>query len=271
MRFCSSLQICEPERLRKGAHGLPEEERKIQVARRDVGSPPAPTVGPSPCEQRLVAGRDDPRAQAGKSPKPQRALAEAPSLARAPPVPEASAARDQHASEETASQGTQNASQGGASARSHNASQGGASARSTYSGASTVGSDFIRDQLPAHQRGVVEIQTRMKSFVKGMVRGREMSVLSVDGQISPCVCSFDKKLRNFRIEIRGVMRKIPLSGFGEVCQGLEPEDIPTPLDECCATLVLAHGECISFSFENVLEREEFAMCFQIIMDGHGNP
>lgn len=142
------------------------------------------------------------------------------------------------------------------------------SSRSLYSNASSLGSEFINGQLPAHQREVAKIQAQMKTFVKGMVKGREMSVLSVDGQLRACTCSFDRKLRGFNIVISKETRVIPLSKFKEVFQGIEPEDIATPLDELCATFVLDSGECLSFRFKDVIERENFAMCLQIIVDGH---
>ncbi|CAE7896892.1 unnamed protein product [Symbiodinium sp. KB8] len=110
------------------------------------------------------------------------------------------------------------------------------STRSAYSGASSIGSEFINDQIPLHQREVAKIQSHMKSFVKGMVRGREMNVLSVDGQLRACTCSFDRKLRNYNIVISKETRSIPLAKFREVFQGTEPEDIATPLDELCATM-----------------------------------
>mmetsp|Transcript_77339 Transcript_77339/g.127780 ORF Transcript_77339/g.127780 Transcript_77339/m.127780 type:complete len:210 (-) Transcript_77339:14-643(-) len=142
------------------------------------------------------------------------------------------------------------------------------SARSAYSGASSLGSEFINEQIPIHQREVAKIQTQMKSFVKGMVRGRAMNVLSVDGQLRACSCSFDRKLRHYNIVISKETRSIPLSKFREVFQGTEPDDIATPLDELCATMVLDSGECLSFRFKDVAEREHFAMCLQIIIDGH---
>jgi len=142
------------------------------------------------------------------------------------------------------------------------------STRSAYSGASSIGSEFINDQIPTHQREVAKIQSQMKGFVKSMVRGREMNVLSVDGQLRACTCSFDRKLRNYNIVISKETRSIPLSKFREVFQGAEPEDIATPLDELCATFVLESGECLSFRFKDVAERENFAMCLQIIVDGH---
>jgi len=142
------------------------------------------------------------------------------------------------------------------------------STRSAYSAASSIGSEFINGKLPAHQRDIARIQSQMKTFVKGMVRGREMNVLSVDGQLRTCTCSFDRKLRSYNIVINKETRSIPLSKFKEVLQGTEPDDIQTPLDELCATFVLDSGECLSFRFKDVQERENFAICLQIIVDGH---
>uniref|UniRef100_A0A7S1LVM7 ISP3 C-terminal domain-containing protein n=1 Tax=Alexandrium catenella TaxID=2925 RepID=A0A7S1LVM7_ALECA len=142
------------------------------------------------------------------------------------------------------------------------------STRSAYSAASSIGSEFINGKLPAHQRDIARIQSQMKTFVKGMVRGREMNVLSVDGQLRTCTCSFDRKLRSYSIVINKETRSIPLSKFKEVLQGTEPDDIATPLDELCATFVLDSGECLSFRFKDVQERESFAICLQIIVDGH---
>lgn len=108
----------------------------------------------------------------------------------------------------------------------------------------------------------------MKTFVKGMVRGREMNVLLVDGQLRTCTCSVDRKLRNYSIVIHKETRSIPLNSIKEVLQGIEPDDIATPLDELCATFVLDGGECLSFRFKDVQERENFALCLQNIVDSH---
>jgi len=138
--------------------------------------------------------------------------------------------------------------------------------RSSYS--SSIGSEFINDKIPAHQRDIARIQLQMKTFVKGMVRGREMTVLSIDGQLRTCTCSFDRKLRTYNIVINKETRSISLGKFKEVLQGTEPDDIATPLDELCSTIVLDTGECLSFRFKDVRERENFAICLQIIVDGH---
>eukprot|EP00434_Breviolum_minutum_P035809 symbB.v1.2.031710.t1/scaffold3711.1/size51609/3 len=60
---------------------------------------------------------------------------------------------------------------------------------------------------------------------------------AVDGQLRACTCSFDRKLRHYNIIISKETRSIPLNKFREVFQGTEPDDIATPLDELCATMV----------------------------------
>merc|ERR1719265_431899 len=129
-------------------------------------------------------------------------------------------------------------------------------ARSRVSCASSVNSEFLNERIGGRGRAS-SIQQSMKAFVKSMIKGRDISVLSVDGQLRTCVCSLDRKLKNFIVEIHRSSRKIPLSSVSEVFQGSEPDDIDTPLDELCATMMLDSGECISFRFGTVNERESF--------------
>lgn len=121
--------------------------------------------------------------------------------------------------------------------------------------------------VPVITHNIDDIQTQVKAFVKSMVLGRELSVLSADGQLRACICSFDRRLQNYNLAIRKEMRSIPLATIKDVFQGLEPQDIDTPLDELCATIMLDTGECISFRFGDVKERECFSLCLQIIVDG----
>merc|ERR1719444_373849 len=141
------------------------------------------------------------------------------------------------------------------------------STRSGYSNASSVGSEFMNNKISGYQGEVAKIQSQMKSFVKGMLKGREMSVLSIDGQLRSCTCSFDRKLRNYNICISKDTRQIEISTIQEVFQGLEPDDIQTPLDELCCTFVVETGECVTFRFKDVEERQNFAICLSIIVDG----
>merc|ERR1712039_517661 len=132
---------------------------------------------------------------------------------------------------------------------------------------SSIASEFINERIPARQREASKIQQAMKSFVRSMVRGQQMGVVSPDGALRTCSCSLDKKLKNFIIELKGSVRKIPLADMSEVFQGKEPEDIDTPLDELCSTVMLQSQECISFHFADVPSREQFALCLQILVDG----
>jgi hypothetical protein len=118
------------------------------------------------------------------------------------------------------------------------------------------------------QGDVMRIQSQIKPFVKIMVRGRELSILSRDGQLRTCTCSFDRKLLNFNLMINKEMRSIPLANIKEVFQGVEPEGTTTPLDDFFATIMLDSGECLSFRFADVRECETFSLCLQIIVDGN---
>mmetsp|Transcript_111839 Transcript_111839/g.311251 ORF Transcript_111839/g.311251 Transcript_111839/m.311251 type:complete len:258 (+) Transcript_111839:123-896(+) len=141
-----------------------------------------------------------------------------------------------------------------------------AGASSNVSSAS-IASEFIQERIPARQREASRIQQAMKTFVRSMVRGQRMGVITPDGQLCTCTCSLDKRLKFFIIELKGSERRIALRDITEVFQGKEPEDIDTPLDELCSTLMLETGDCISFHFPDESSREHFAMCLQILVDG----
>uniref|UniRef100_A0A7S4QPR8 ISP1 C-terminal domain-containing protein n=1 Tax=Alexandrium monilatum TaxID=311494 RepID=A0A7S4QPR8_9DINO len=130
---------------------------------------------------------------------------------------------------------------------------------------SSIGSEFIQERMM--QRESSSMGRSMKAFVRGMVRGQQISVIAPDGQLCTCNCTMDKRLRYFVIELKGSQRRIPMSSITEVFQGREPEDIDTPLSERCSTLMLERGDCISFHFPDVESREHFAMCLQILVDG----
>jgi len=132
---------------------------------------------------------------------------------------------------------------------------------------SSVRNAFAEEMMPSQKVDLDRIQSQMNTFVKRMVRGRELNALSVDGQLRNCTCSLDRKLRNYTLVINKEIRSIPLSKIKEVFQGAEPDDIATPLDELCATIMLDTGECLSFRFGDVRERETFSLCLQIVVDG----
>lgn len=109
---------------------------------------------------------------------------------------------------------------------------------------------------------------QQRNFVKLMILGKEMTLLSENGQLQACTCSLDKKLQNFRITIGNEMQTIHLSKIMEIFQGLEPEDIQTPLDDLCTTIALATSQCFTFRFETQEERMHFAYSLQVLVDAH---
>eukprot|EP00927_Polykrikos_kofoidii_P054779 TRINITY_DN4914_c0_g1_i1.p1 TRINITY_DN4914_c0_g1~~TRINITY_DN4914_c0_g1_i1.p1 ORF type:complete len:313 (+),score=86.38 TRINITY_DN4914_c0_g1_i1:86-940(+) len=132
---------------------------------------------------------------------------------------------------------------------------------------SSVASELINERIAAQKLEVSRVQGKMKTFVRTMVRGQNMGVVSPDGQDHSCTCFLDKRLKHFSIELKGKVRKIPLTSVVEVFQGKEPEDIATPLDEFCSTLMLEQEECLTFHFPTVPARETFAVCLQLLVDG----
>jgi len=121
--------------------------------------------------------------------------------------------------------------------------------------------------MPTHNGDVMHVQSQMKAFVKSMVRGQDMSILSDDGEILTCFCSFDRKLQNYLLLIDKKQRSIPFLRIKEVFQGVEPQGVTAPLDELCATIMMDTGERLSFWFADVRECESFSLYMQFILDG----
>lgn len=105
-----------------------------------------------------------------------------------------------------------------------------------------------------------EAKVVIKEFVKEMVKGKKMNVMATSGQLRSCAVSLSRKLDVIKIKVGHQVRKVPLSDVDEIHSGTEPADIDTPLDELCATLALLSGECITFRFPDVVQRDTFVMC-----------
>jgi len=136
--------------------------------------------------------------------------------------------------------------------------------------ARSISSHLIGDMLSARYLDEPQVRSQLKSFVRGMVQGREVSALSIDGELRTCTWSFDRKLRNLSVLTGCDTRLVPLSRIKEILEGTEPQDIATPLDDLCSTLVLDSGECLSYRFKTVEEREHVCFCLQMIVDKHGD-
>ena len=106
----------------------------------------------------------------------------------------------------------------------------------------------------------------VKSFVKDMVKGRKMNVMTQAGQLKTCVVSLSRQLDTLKIKVGTQTRSIPLRDIDEIAAGSDVEGIATPLDDLCATLILS-DDCITFRFVDLNGRDTFVMCLLMFCNG----
>jgi len=132
---------------------------------------------------------------------------------------------------------------------------------------SSVETDLISVSA-APERG--EAQRTMRAFVRSMVKGRTVNVLSTKGGLAECIASLDRKLTVLSLQRSkdGPKRGIALEEVSEVCVGNElGEDVGLQLDDLCVTLLLKDKQAIGFRFLNAEERDTFALCMSMFVDG----
>lgn len=100
----------------------------------------------------------------------------------------------------------------------------------------------------------------VKDFVKEMVKGKKMNVMKQNGSLTSCSVSLTRALDALKIKAGGQTREIQLVDIAEICAGTEVQDIDTPLDDMCATLMLASEDCITFRMPDLNARDTFIMC-----------
>lgn len=99
----------------------------------------------------------------------------------------------------------------------------------------------------------------VKDFVKEMVKGKKMNVMKQNGQLTQCKVSLTRSLDKLQIKAGGQTREIKLADISEIAAGTEVQDIDTPLDDLCATLMLGE-DCITFRMADLNQRDTFIMC-----------
>merc|ERR1712083_483138 len=98
----------------------------------------------------------------------------------------------------------------------------------------------------------------LKKFVKDMVKGRKMNVMTQTGQLKSCQVSITRELDSLKIKAGGQKRNIALVDVEEIHAGAEEVDgIGTPLDELCGTLMLKTGDALTFRFGDIEDRDTF--------------
>merc|ERR1711957_278861 len=97
-------------------------------------------------------------------------------------------------------------------------------------------------------------QNIVKTFVRTVVRGMTLNVLSSAGGAALCVVQLDRKLTTLSIQRAAQKdarrRSIPLEDITEIVVGVDIVDgVDLPVDELCVTLMLREGgQAISFRF-----------------------
>eukprot|EP00415_Alexandrium_ostenfeldii_P002625 UN2625 len=116
-------------------------------------------------------------------------------------------------------------------------------------GLSEVVDEVTSKEQRQQAKGVV------KDFVKEMVKGKKMNVMTQSGQLKGCSASLNRALDTFTIKVGTQKRRIPLVDIEEIHAGAEDiEGVDTPLDELCATLMLKSDDCITFRLGDVNAR-----------------
>lgn len=115
----------------------------------------------------------------------------------------------------------------------------------------------------------------IQDFVKEMVRGRKISVLSNAGAVRECTTRLSRKLDIFKIQAGNSIKEIPLKEIANIHIGQDTEaaNIDAPVDELCCTMALTSGDCVTFRFPDITARDTFAMCMLMFVNGahgHGN-
>lgn len=112
-----------------------------------------------------------------------------------------------------------------------------------------------------------EAKKVINTFVKEMVKGRQMSVVTKSGGARDVSVSLSRRLDSMTVQAGGSTRQIKLEDIDEIMLGEDGPTIDTPLDELCATLALASDEYITFRLPDHSHRDTFAMCLMMFVNG----
>lgn len=117
-----------------------------------------------------------------------------------------------------------------------------------------------------------QAQQVVKSFVRGIVKGRVISVLSTQGGTAECLVTLDRKLTTLSVQRAGKKdskkRNVPLDKIAEIAVGEDVRDqVELEVDETCVTLLLDDGQAIGFTFPDLEARDTFALCLSMFVDG----
>lgn len=121
-----------------------------------------------------------------------------------------------------------------------------------------------RSQAQAHQV--------VKGFVRSIVRGMTISVLVHTGGTMDCFVQLDRKLTTMSLQRSGKKeskkREVRLEQIQQIAIGDDVcEEVELDVDDFCVTLFFDDGQAIGLRFENFEERDTFALCLSMFVDG----
>jgi len=118
---------------------------------------------------------------------------------------------------------------------------------------------------------VARAQAIVKCFVRNMVRGSPVSLLCVGGGTAECCAFLDRGLTTLslaRSTKDTSRREVALEDVDEILVGRDGgAEFGLDTDESCVTLVLENNQAISLTFAEEEERDTFALCFSMFVDG----
>jgi len=132
--------------------------------------------------------------------------------------------------------------------------------------AASPGSGYVSLNEEEKAREMTKLQHMIRDFVMEFLQGVYLDAILEDGTLVPCKCIMDSKLSVLMLQVNSTTRTIQLTNIQEICSGRELRDlqVTTPLNDLCATLVMADDQCVSFKFADVQGREHFATCMKVL-------
>lgn len=118
---------------------------------------------------------------------------------------------------------------------------------------------------------IMQAQAVVKNFVRSLVQGLPVTLLSVNGGTAACRAFLDVELTTLTLQRKGVdelkTRAVPLSEITEVNVGESGgRDFKLQTDSLCVTMHLDSGKALGFRFQDEEERDTFALCFSMFID-----
>jgi hypothetical protein len=123
----------------------------------------------------------------------------------------------------------------------------------------------------AAQPEVTQAQVVVKNFVRGLVKGRRVELLATKGGTAECTLFLDRKLTTlFEGKLHTSLIYVVVD-ISEIAVGAESgEEFGLATTDMCVVLILDGGQAIGIAFPDEEERDTFALCLTMFVDGRRN-